>query len=65
MKRRELIRYIESHGCRFVREGGNHSLYENPKVHDGKTSVPRHAEIKEGTVRQICKDLKIVVPNKT
>jgi hypothetical protein len=26
MKLRDLLRHIESHGCRKLREGGNHSL---------------------------------------
>lgn len=29
MKRRDLIRHLESHGCELLREGGNHTLYVN------------------------------------
>ncbi len=65
MKRRELLRYLEAEGCRFLREGGNHTVYINPQVEDGKGMIPRHAEIKDGLVRQICKDLEIPVPRKT
>jgi len=30
MKRADLIRHIESHGCVFVREGAKHTVYRNP-----------------------------------
>ena len=44
MKRVDLIRYLESHGVQFLREGGSHSVYVNRSA--GKTStVPRHREI--------------------
>jgi mRNA interferase HicA len=29
MKRLDLIRHLESHGCEFLREGGNHTIYVN------------------------------------
>ena len=32
MKRRDLIRHLEHHGCQFLREGGNHSVYVNRRV---------------------------------
>lgn len=58
MKRRELIRYLEKNGCRFLREGGRHSVYWNPET--GRTStVPRHNEIVDQLARKICKDLGI------
>jgi hypothetical protein len=25
MKRRDLLRHLEKHGCEFLREGGNHT----------------------------------------
>ncbi len=44
MKRRDLIRHLEAHGCELLREGGNHSVFVNRSV--GKAStVPRHREI--------------------
>jgi mRNA interferase HicA len=44
VKRRDLIRHLEQHGCELLREGGNHSIYVNRKA--GRTSsVPRHSEI--------------------
>ncbi|MDP9267239.1 MAG: type II toxin-antitoxin system HicA family toxin [Acidobacteriota bacterium] len=61
MKRNDLIRHLESNACRFVREGGNHSIYAD---RDGKrlSAVPRHREVNNFTVRNICKDLGIPVP---
>ncbi len=58
MKRNKLVKYIESNGCTFVREGGSHTLYRNNS--NGKIStVPRHPDIKENLCRKICKDLGI------
>jgi mRNA interferase HicA len=61
MKRRDLIRYIEGHGCVFVREGSNHTLYKNP-ANSAFSSVPRHREVKENLARKICDDLGVPRP---
>jgi mRNA interferase HicA len=61
MKLRDLIAHIESHGCRFVREGAKHTVYHNP-AHGRSTTVPRHREIKENLARKICSDLGIPQP---
>ena len=61
MKLAELERHLRRHGCIFYREGSAHTIWLNPgsrKI----TSVPRHREIKEGTVRGICKQLEIPQP---
>lgn len=58
MKRRDLLRHLRDHGCRFVREGGEHSIWENP-VMGRRTSVPRHRDIPEYTAQRICKQLQI------
>jgi predicted RNA binding protein YcfA (HicA-like mRNA interferase family) len=61
MKRRELVRHLESSGCRFLREGRNHTVYWNPA--NRKTStVPRHTEIYGELAMKICKDLDIPRP---
>ncbi len=61
MKRHELIRHLESHGCRLLREGGRHTLYVNPADH--QTSViPRHREINDFLARKICRDLGVPEP---
>ena len=54
MKRRDLIRHLSLHGCILVREGGEHSIWENP-ANNRRTSVPRHREIPEFTAMRICK----------
>ncbi len=61
MKRRDLIRYLSMHGCRLVREGGEHSIWENP-TNNRRTSIPRHREIAEFTAIRICKQLEIPPP---
>ena len=61
MKRVDLIRHLEAHGCRFFREGGNHTVYLNPANRKVST-VPRHREIDEFLVRKICRDLEIPRP---
>lgn len=61
MKRADLIRHVERHGCRFEREGGNHTIYRNPA--NGRcVPVPRHREVKETTARTICEQLGIPSP---
>ena len=61
MKRRELIRHLEQHGCEFLREGGNHTIYINRRARK-VSSVPRHREVFEFLARKICKDLEIPLP---
>ena len=51
MKRHELIRHLESHGCRLLREGGRHTVYVNPAV-NATSAVPRHTEIYEFLARR-------------
>jgi len=61
MKRRDLIRHLETHGCVLLREGGKHSVYVNPAT--GKSStVPRHREINDFLARKICRDLEVPEP---
>jgi len=61
MKRRDVIRHLEAHGCQLLREGGKHSLYFNP-VNNQTSALPRHREINEFLVRKICRDLGIEEP---
>lgn len=61
MKRRSLVRHIESMGCEFLREGGNHSIYVN-RGEKKTTTIPRHREIDENLAKKICKDLGIPEP---
>lgn len=61
MKRRDLVRHVEVHGCRLLREGSKHTVYVNPEMKKVST-VPRHREIDEDLVRKICRDLEIPIP---
>ncbi len=61
MKLLALIRHLERHGCRLRREGGKHSVYESPQSKKTST-VPRHREINDFLVKNICKDLGIPKP---
>jgi predicted RNA binding protein YcfA (HicA-like mRNA interferase family) len=61
VKRRELIEHRERHGCEFLREGGNHTIYVNRTTRKS-SSVPRHREINEFLARKICRDLQITEP---
>ena len=58
MKRRELLRHLESHGCRLKREGGEHSLYQNPATGEMQ-AVPRHSEVSDILAKKICRKLSV------
>ncbi|MDP2895939.1 MAG: type II toxin-antitoxin system HicA family toxin [bacterium] len=61
MKRRELLRHLRQHGCRFVREGAEHSIWQNPAT-GSRTSVPRPREIPDYTASRICSQLRVPSP---
>lgn len=56
MKRRDLIKKLEEMGCVFVRHGGKHDWYQNPKTKVSQ-AIPRHREIKEQLAKHIIKML--------
>ncbi|MEL7237913.1 MAG: type II toxin-antitoxin system HicA family toxin [Planctomycetota bacterium] len=58
MKRRDLIKHRESHGCRLLREGGRHSIWCNAD-NTRRSAVPRHNEINDYLANKICRDLGI------
>lgn len=61
MKRRDLVRHLETHGCSLVREGGRHSIYRNAA--NGRcVAVPRHREIKETVAKAICRQVLTPLP---
>ncbi|MGD1155768.1 MAG: type II toxin-antitoxin system HicA family toxin [Terriglobia bacterium] len=62
MRRRELIRHLEQHGCRELREGSKHTMYVNPR-RKKVSAVPRHTEINTILARKICRDLEIPEPS--
>jgi len=58
MKLRVFQRHLQKHGCAFLREGANHTVWYNTK--NNKTStVPRHPEVDDDLAVKICKDLEI------
>jgi mRNA interferase HicA len=62
VKRVDLIRHLEAHGCVLLREGGNHTVFLNRPARKVST-VPRHREINEDLARKICKDLEVPRPS--
>ena len=53
MKRRELLRHLQRHGCELLREGSNHTVFVNRDK--GKVStVRRHAEINDFLAKKTC-----------
>uniref|UniRef100_Q022C9 YcfA family protein n=1 Tax=Solibacter usitatus (strain Ellin6076) TaxID=234267 RepID=Q022C9_SOLUE len=59
--KRNLIRHLEQHGCEFLREGGNHTVYVNREA--GRSSaIPRHRDVNEFLARKICGDLLVPRP---
>lgn len=52
MKRRDLIKKLESKGWWFVRHGNNHDVYTNGVDIE---AVPRHRELDEGLAKLIIK----------
>jgi predicted RNA binding protein YcfA (HicA-like mRNA interferase family) len=62
MKQSNFIKHLQKQNCLLIREGGNHSIYQN-QINKKITSVPRHKEIKNFLIRKICKDLEIQPPS--
>jgi predicted RNA binding protein YcfA (HicA-like mRNA interferase family) len=56
MKRRELVRKIEELGAVFIRHGGKHDWFQNPKTKFSQP-VPRHTEINEMLAKSIIRKL--------
>ncbi|MDA1186162.1 MAG: type II toxin-antitoxin system HicA family toxin [Acidobacteria bacterium] len=61
MKRRDLLRHLEQHGCEFLREGGSHTIYINRSAKKAST-IPRHKEVNQDLARKICRDLQVPRP---
>jgi mRNA interferase HicA len=61
MKRRDLIRHLESHGCELLREGGRHSWWHNPSQ-NRRSAIPWHRELNDILARKICRDLGVEPP---
>lgn len=50
MKRKDLIKRLESNGWWLLRNGANHDIYTNGQKCE---PIPRHAEIKEQLAKSI------------
>ena len=57
MKRRALLKELDKMGCVFIRHGGKHDWYQNPKTRVSQP-VPRHREIKDNLAKHIKKMLR-------
>ncbi len=44
MKRNDLLKYLRSQECEFIREGSRHSWWWNPSQNK-RSSVPRHTDV--------------------
>ncbi len=62
MKTTNFIKFLSLQDCLLIREGGNHSIFQNQK-NKKLSSVPRHKEIKNYLVKKICRDLEISPPS--
>jgi mRNA interferase HicA len=61
MKRVDLVRHLNEHGCELAREGAGHSIFINKET-GKRTTVPRHREISDFTAAKICRQLGIPEP---
>lgn len=57
MKRRDLVSALEKMGCIFIRHGGKHDWYQNPKTKISQP-IPSHKEINDYLAKSIIKKLK-------
>ena len=58
MKRRDLIKKLETNGFIQVRDNGAHTIFKAPNKR--VIQVPKHREINENTARQIIKDAGLI-----
>jgi predicted RNA binding protein YcfA (HicA-like mRNA interferase family) len=63
MKSKDFVKHLNLNKCLLIREGGNHSIFQN-QVNKKISSVPRHKEIKNSLTRKICKDPEIPAPER-
>ena len=61
MKRKDLERHLTDNSCIKLREGSNHSIWQN-SLNNKQSSIPRHNEIVNITCKIICKQLEIKSP---
>ena len=56
MKRKKLLQAVNAVGAVFIRHGGDHDIYENPRTHEF-TQIPRHSDVCEYTALAIIKKM--------
>ena len=56
MKKVDLLQRLNRQGAVFLRHGGKHDVYMQPRT-SKEASVPRHDEISEYTAKAILKKL--------
>ena len=56
MNRSEFVRELTQGGCRLLRHGARHDIYENA-ANGQRAPVPRHAEIRDSLCRLIRRQL--------
>ncbi len=61
MKRGDLVQHMRRHDCGLDYEGGNHSIWRNSRT-GAWAAVPRHQELDNNKVADICKQLGIPRP---
>jgi hypothetical protein len=61
MKRHDLLRCLEKHGCEFLREDGNRPIYINRSARNS-SGIPRHRQIIEFIAPKVCNDLDTPKP---
>jgi predicted RNA binding protein YcfA (HicA-like mRNA interferase family) len=57
--REEARANVIAHGVTVVRHGGKHDVWRRP---DREATVPGYREIKPGTARSVCEQLRIPIP---
>lgn len=59
--RDKIIRALtRAYGWRHLREGGNHTIFAKPGVPE-VIVLPRHREISQGVIRNLCRILGVSV----
>jgi predicted RNA binding protein YcfA (HicA-like mRNA interferase family) len=56
MKRGALLKILKAQGCIFVKHGGKHDQYIQPRT-GKRDQVPRHPLISDDTARSIIRNL--------
>jgi mRNA interferase HicA len=61
MKTKDFIKFLNQQQCFLIREGSNHSTFQNQK-NKKITSAPRHKEVKNNLAGRCVVNLEIPPP---